>query len=209
MRTALRLGKANAAHKSGIIGCNGVAAPPLGFIDRLKFKILDDVVLSKIRGRFGNHLRVGFVAGAACPKEIVEFMDCIGIPICEGYGLTETSPVISMNVLNGRKAGSVGRILNGVQVWIVDPDGNPLKQGEEGEICCTGPNVMRGYHNNPDATNEVITLAPDGISKMFHTGDLGKLDSDGFLSVTGRLKELYKLEVRSERLHSDLSPTSS
>jgi long-chain acyl-CoA synthetase len=194
MREALRIGRANAAHKNGIIANNGVAAPPLGFFDRLKFKLLDEIVLSKIRGRFGSKLRVGFVAGAACPKEIVEFMDAVGIPICEGYGLSETSPVISMNVLNRRKAGSVGHVLNGVQVWIIDQDGNPVGPNEEGEICCSGPNVMRGYHNNVEATNEVITLAPDGKSKMFHTGDLGKMDKDAFLSVTGRLKELYKLE---------------
>jgi long-chain acyl-CoA synthetase len=187
MRAALRIGKANAAHKND-------TAPPLGFVDRLKFKLLDGIVLAKIRGRFGNNLRVGFVAGAACPKEIVEFMDSIGVPVCEGYGLTETSPVISMNVLGRRKAGTVGHVLKGVQVWIVDSDGNPLERGEEGEICCSGPNVMRGYHNNPDSTNEVITLSPDGKTKMFHTGDLGKLGEDGFLSVTGRIKEQYKLE---------------
>ena len=194
MRAALRIGKANAAHKNGIIGGDGVAAPPLSFVDRLMFKLLDEIVLSKIRGRFGDNLRVGFVAGAACPKEIVNFMDSIGIPVCEGYGLTETSPVIAMNVLGRRKAGSVGHVLNGVQVWIVDPDGKPLERDKEGEICCSGPNVMRGYHNNPDATNEVITLSPDGKTKMFHTGDLGKLEADGFLSVTGRIKEQYKLE---------------
>jgi long-chain acyl-CoA synthetase len=184
MRAALRLGKANAAHKNG-------TAPSLGFVDRLKFKLLDEIVLAKIRGRFGPNLRAGFVAGAACPKEIVEFFDSIGVPICEGYGLTETSPVISMNVLGRRKAGTVGHVLKGVKVWILDQDGNSV---EEGEICCSGANVMRGYHNNPDSTNEVITLSPDGETKIFHTGDLGKLGDDGFLSVTGRIKEQYKLE---------------
>lgn len=193
MRAALRIGKANAAHKNEIIGSDGTKAPPLSFVDKLKFKLLDEVVLSKIRGRFGNNLRVGFVAGAACPAEIVEFMDSIGISVCEGYGLTETSPIISINALGKRKAGSVGQVLDGVQVWIVDPEGNPLECGEEGEICCSGPNVMRGYHNNLAATKEVITKSPDG-KEMFHTGDLGKLGEDGFLHVTGRLKELYKLE---------------
>lgn len=193
MRAALRIGKANAAHKNRIIGSDGSKSPPFGFVDKLKFKLLDEVVLAKIRGRFGNNLRVGFVAGAACPREIVEFMDSIGISVCEGYGLTETSPIISINALGRRKAGSVGQVLDGVQVWIVDPDGNPLKCGEEGEICCSGPNVMRGYHKNLAATKEVITMSPSG-KEMFHTGDLGKLGEDGFLRVTGRLKELYKLE---------------
>ena len=109
-------------------------------------------------------------------------------------GLTETSPVIALNVLSKRKAGSVGQVIPGVHVWIVDSEGNALGPDQEGEICCSGPNVMKGYHNNPEATDEVISLAPDGKSRMFHTGDLGKLGSDGFLSVTGRLKEQYKLE---------------
>ena len=109
-------------------------------------------------------------------------------------GLTETSPVIALNVLSQRKAGSVGQVIPGVHVWIVDSEGNALGPNQEGEICCSGPNVMKGYHNNPEATDEVISLAPDGKSRMFHTGDLGKLGSDGFLSVTGRLKEQYKLE---------------
>ncbi|KAL7525173.1 hypothetical protein ACHAXR_004395, partial [Thalassiosira sp. AJA248-18] len=194
MRSALRLGKANAAHKNGVIDHDtGEVVPSLGLVDRFKYKVLDDMVLSKIRERFGN-LRAGFVAGAACPKEIIDFMDAIGIPVCEGYGLTETSPVIALNVLSLRKAGSVGQVLKGVDVWIVDPAGNALGNGQEGEICCSGPNVMRGYHNNPRATKEVITLAPDGKSRLFHTGDIGKFDDGGFLSVTGRLKEQYKLE---------------
>ena len=85
MRSALRLGKTHAAH------ANDSNAPPLGLVDGMKFKILNDVVLEKIRSRFGGNLRAGFVAGAACPKEIIDFMDAVGIPVCEGYGLTETS----------------------------------------------------------------------------------------------------------------------
>eukprot|EP00804_Cyclotella_cryptica_P013704 CCRYP_016132-RC/>CCRYP_016132-RC protein AED:0.28 eAED:0.28 QI:348/1/1/1/1/1/11/531/685 len=188
MQSALRLGKAHAAH------VNDGKMPSLGFVDGLKHKLLDEIVLSKIRARFGGNLRAGFVAGAACPKEIIEFTDAVGIPICEGYGLTETSPVIAMSVLGRRKAGAVGKVLNGVTVHILDSEGNPLPVGEEGEICCSGPNVMKGYHNNHDATTEVITIAPDGRSRLFHTGDLGKMDSNGFLAVTGRIKEQYKLE---------------
>ena len=78
---------------------------------------------------------------------------------------------------------------------IMDPETNqPAKPGEEGEICCSGRNVMKGYYGNPEATEEVISVAPDGKSRLFHTGDLGKLDADGFVAVTGRLKEQYKLE---------------
>mmetsp|Transcript_20440 Transcript_20440/g.49151 ORF Transcript_20440/g.49151 Transcript_20440/m.49151 type:complete len:695 (-) Transcript_20440:118-2202(-) len=169
----------------------------LGLLDGLKFKVLDSLVTSKIRGRFGGNLRHGFVAGAACPKEIIEFMDAIGIPICEGYGLTETSPIIALSVPypGGRKLGSVGKFIGGVGVVIMNPDTKQeARPGEEGEICCYGRNVMRGYYGNPEATAEVISLAPDGKSRLFHTGDLGTLDDDGFVAVTGRLKEQYKLE---------------
>jgi long-chain acyl-CoA synthetase len=86
MRSALRLGKINAAHRNGIVDENGIVSPPLGFIDGFQHRLLDGIVLSKIRYRFGGRLRAGFVAGAACPKEIVDFMDAVGIPICEGYG---------------------------------------------------------------------------------------------------------------------------
>lgn len=86
MRSALQLGKVNAAHRNGLVDDMGIPAPSLGIINGLKHWVLDGIVLSKIRNRFGGRLRAGFVAGAACPKEIVDFMDAIGIPVCEGYG---------------------------------------------------------------------------------------------------------------------------
>jgi len=110
--------------------------------------------------------------------------------------LTETSPIIAINspYPGRRKSGSVGKAVGGVEVVIVNPDTQKeAKLGEEGEICCHGRNVMRGYYGKPDDTAEVISLTPDG-KRLFHTGDLGKLDKDGFVSVTGRLKEQYKLE---------------
>lgn len=121
-------------------------------------------------------------------------MDIIGIPICEGYGLTETSPIISMNSPEARSVGTVGRPIGGVTVYVIDEQGQEVGPGQEGEICCTGPNIMRGYHNNPAATKEVISVAPDGVSRMFHTGDMGCLTADGYVKITGRLKEQYKLE---------------
>jgi len=186
MRAALDMGK-----KKNEAGGN------LGLLDGLKHKVLDTLVTSKIRGRFGGNLRHGFVAGAACPKEIIEFMDNIGIPICEGYGLTETSPIIALSAPypGSRKLGSVGKTVGGVNVVIINPDTHQeARPGEEGEICCYGRNVMKGYYGNPAATAEVISVAPDGKSRLFHTGDIGKLDKDGFIAVTGRLKEQYKLE---------------
>ena len=159
LRKALALGRANADVKYGVRG-------PLGPIEQIQYNILDKVVLSKIRDKFGGRMRYGCVAAAACPMEVLHFMDSIGIPICEGYGLTETSPIITINVPNNRSLGSVGRAIGGVQVHIIGEDGKPLPPGEEGEICCVGPNVMKGYHNNVEATEEVISVAPDGKSRM-------------------------------------------
>ena len=159
LRHALSIGRANVQAMEG-------KRELVGPLEQLKFKVLDNLVLSKIRERFGGNLRCGCVAGAACPSEVLNFMDSIGIPICEGYGLTETSPIITINVPSQRSVGSVGRAIGDVTVHIVDQEGNPVPPGEEGEICCVGPNVMKGYHNNPEATDEVISLSPDGSSRM-------------------------------------------
>lgn len=159
LKTAIDLGKQNAEFVRGERG-------PLSYVDQLRFSFLDKLVLSKIRDRFGGRMRFGCVAGAACPVEVLHFMDAVGIPICEGYGLTETSPIITMNVPGNRSIGSVGRALQDVTVYIIDTDGNVVAPGEEGEICCVGPNVMKGYHNNSEATSEVISTAPDGKSRM-------------------------------------------
>jgi long-chain acyl-CoA synthetase len=159
MSNALRLGEAKALAEKGM-------GPPLGSFQRIQHSILDKLVLSKIRDRFGGRMRHGFSGGSACPAEVVRFMDSLGIPICEGYGLTETSPIITLNVPEARAAGSVGRPIGGVTVYIVDEEGRPVAPGGEGEICCVGPNVMKGYHNNPEATAEVISTAPDGKSRM-------------------------------------------
>jgi long-chain acyl-CoA synthetase len=159
MQRALDLGKKNAAYKQGL-------GPALGFMESLTYKALDAIVLSKIRDRFGGNLRYAFVAGAACPAEVIKFMDALGIPVLEGYGLTETSPIITINSPEQRCVGAVGRAIGGVEVHIIGDDGKPVDRGEDGEICCTGPNIMKGYYNNPEATNEVISVAPDGVSRM-------------------------------------------
>mmetsp|Transcript_14845 Transcript_14845/g.23049 ORF Transcript_14845/g.23049 Transcript_14845/m.23049 type:complete len:675 (-) Transcript_14845:2262-4286(-) len=186
MQKAINLGKENVQAKA--------AGESLGFLKEKQYGFLDGLVLQKIRDRFGGNLRHGFVAGAACPREILDFMDAIGIEIYEGYGLTETSPIICINSPEIRKVGAVGSPIGGVTAVIVGDDGRVLNHGEEGEICCYGPNVMRGYHGKPKETQEVLSTAPDGKSKMFHTGDLGRMTEDGFIHVTGRIKEQYKLE---------------
>jgi long-chain acyl-CoA synthetase len=107
------------------------------------------------------------------------------IPIYEGYGLTETIGPIAFNAPGALKPGSVGRPIPGAQIRITDDDGKPLPQGQSGEVWLKGPMIMKGYHNNPDATAQALTS--DGF---FKTGDLGVIDPDGYLHITGRKKEL-------------------
>ena len=152
----------------------------------MKHKFYDKAVFSVIRKRFGGRLRFAFSGGAALSPEVAEFIDSIGIMVFEGYGLTETSPVVSANYRGNRKIGSVGKPLPGVKVVIdksmVDDD------SEDGEIIVYGDNVMKGYHKLPEETKAVMT--EDG---GFRTGDRGHLDEDNYLYITGRIKEQYKL----------------
>ena len=140
--------------------------------------------------------------GAATSLTVLQFFEDIGIPICEGYGLTETSPVISSgsvnmepgaNTFETRRLGCVGVPLKGNTVRIIDPHTlAPKGDDEEGEICQAGANVMTGYRNNK-AANEEVFFHADG-KKFFRTGDLGKMVEGKFLKVTGRIKEQFKLE---------------
>lgn len=153
----------------------------------VKYTIGNKLVFSKIREGFGGRLRGVMTASAAMNPDIARFFFDMGIPIYDCYGMTETSPAITMNCPSGCKVGSVGRPIPGVKVVI---DKSVVEEGvEDGEIVAYGPNVMKGYHNKPEATSEVMT-ADGGI----RTGDRGKLDHDGFLYITGRIKEQYKLE---------------
>ena len=154
----------------------------------LKHKVLDRLVFSKVRARFGGRLRYAFSGGAALSPEVGEFIDTLGIMVYEGYGLTETSPIATANSPGARKMGSVGRPIKGVTVRI-DTSVVDDKESGDGEILIKGPNVMKGYHNLDAETAAVMTA--DGY---FRTGDLGRLDEDGFLFITGRIKEQYKLE---------------
>jgi long-chain acyl-CoA synthetase len=120
------------------------------------------------------------------PVEVLRgFEDAFGCKVLEGYGLSETSPVASFNHPDReRKPGTIGTPVEGVEMKVVDEDGNELEQGEVGEIVIRGHNVMKGYLNRPDATEEAIK---DG---WFHTGDMGKVDEDGYFSIVDRKKEL-------------------
>ena len=153
--------------------------------------LVDKIVFEKVRARFGGRLRFTVSGSAALSREVAEFVDSIGLLVYEGYGLTEASPVVSVNFPDARKMGTVGRALPGVRVRIdaAAAEGADKKSPNEGEIVVYGPNVMKGYFKRPEETAAVFTV--DG---GLRTGDMGYLDADGYLSITGRIKEQYKLE---------------
>lgn len=155
-------------------------------VTELKHRIFDRLVFQRVRDLFGGQLRYAFSGGATLSKEVAEFIDDLGVIVYEGYGLTETSPIATANWPGARKIGSVGKAIPGVRIEI---DRSVTGEGRIGEIVVYGHNVMRGYHGLPEESARVLT-ADGGL----RTGDLGYLDEDGFLYVTGRIKEQYKLE---------------
>jgi long-chain acyl-CoA synthetase len=158
----------------------------------VQHRLFDRLVFSKIKGRFGGKLRFVCSGGAALAREVAEFIDDVGITVFEGYGLTETSPVATSNRPDARRIGTVGKAIPEVEIFICDEDGKILPPETDGEVVVVGPNVMRGYHNLPDETAQVIFDLQG--KRAFRTGDMGRLSRDGFLQITGRFKEQYKLE---------------
>jgi long-chain acyl-CoA synthetase len=147
------------------------------FLLAIKHSIADKLIFSKLREFFGGKLRFCISGGAALSDDIWLIFTGAGVSIMQGYGLTETSPVISSNNPIDARLGSVGKPIRNVKVRIAT----------DGEIEASGPNVMLGYYNKPEATRDAFT--EDG---WFKTGDIGKLDDDGFLIITDRKKELFK-----------------
>ena len=149
-----------------------------GVLYEFQLKIARKLIFSKWQEALGGELKLLVSGSAALQQRLTKTFTAAGIPVMEGYGLTETSPVISVNDMrsNGFRVGTVGKVLNGVEVKIA----------EDGEILCKGPNVMIGYYKDEEQTSQALK---DGY---FHTGDIGEFDSDGFLRITDRKKEMFK-----------------
>ena len=158
-------GKARAAAREGT---------PLGRIATARHQLADRLVLSKVRGVFGDRLAMALCGAAPIGREVLEFFDACGVLVLEGYGMTETCAAATLNTPDAVRYGSVGRPLSGTEVAIA----------EDGEIMMAGPHVFDGYHRDPEATRAIMS------DRWLRSGDLGEVDADGFLHITGRKKDL-------------------
>ena len=145
-----------------------------GFLLTRQYAFADKKVLSKIRGLFGGNLRLAVSGAAPINPEILSFFDAAGVLVLEGWGMTETSTAATISTPDDFKVGTIGKPFPGCEVRIAD----------DGEILVKGPNVFQGYHKNEEATRETI------VDGWLHTGDIGEIDSDGFIKITGRKKDI-------------------
>ncbi|MGM0613153.1 MAG: AMP-dependent synthetase/ligase, partial [Bacteroidota bacterium] len=155
---------------------------------KIPYAIYERVLFRKIRENFGDRLKFFVGGGALLDIELQRFFYAIGIPMYQGYGLSEAAPIISANTPDKHKLGSSGKIVPELQVKICDSDGRELPVGEKGEIVVKGDNVMQGYWKNQQGTKETI------VDGWLYTGDMGYLDDEGYLFVTGRFKSLLIAE---------------
>jgi long-chain acyl-CoA synthetase len=145
-----------------------------GFLLRAQYSFADKQVLSKIRGLFGGKLRLAVSGAAPINPDILRFFDAAGVLVLEGWGMTETSTAATISTPDDFKIGTIGKPFPGCQVKIA----------EDGEILVKGPNVFQGYYKNEEATRETI------VDGWLHTGDIGEMDPDGFIKITGRKKDI-------------------
>ncbi len=145
-----------------------------GFLLQRRYAIADKQVLSKIRGLFGGRIRLAVSGAAPINPEILRFFDAAGVLVLEGWGMTETSTAATISTPEDFKVGAIGKPFPGCEVKIAD----------DGEILVKGPNVFQGYHKNPEATAETI------VDGWLHTGDIGEIEPDGFIKITGRKKDI-------------------
>jgi long-chain acyl-CoA synthetase len=160
---------------------------PTSLPEKLAIKAADKIIFPKIVEKFGGSLRFAVSGAAALPRAVAEFMESLGIQVHEGYGLTETCGSATAQPKDAVRLGSVGKAVPGVTIRLDKTV--PGATEDEGEVILYGDNIMRGYHKRSSETNEALT-ADGGL----RTGDLGRLDGEGYLYITGRAKELYKLE---------------
>jgi long-chain acyl-CoA synthetase len=145
-----------------------------GFLLQRSYAFADQKVLSKIRNLFGGRIRLAVSGAAPINPEILRFFDAAGVLVLEGWGMTETSTAATISTPEDFKVGTIGKPFPGCEVKIAD----------DGEILVKGPNVFQGYHKNPEATSETI------VDGWLHTGDIGEIDSQGFIKITGRKKDI-------------------
>jgi long-chain acyl-CoA synthetase len=173
----------------------GHAGVPIGAFAAARHRLADKLVLSKVRGLFGDRIAMALCGAAPVAPEVLEFFDACGVLVLEGYGMTETCAAATLNTPRAVRFGSVGRPLEGTEVAIA----------EDGEVLMAGPHVFSGYHRNPAATSEVL----DG--RWLRSGDLGEVDADGYLHITGRKKDLIITSsgknISPENLESALRET--
>ncbi len=175
IKAAIKTNK-NGYHKSKNIFAN--------FINLFPYFIAKQLIFKKVKTIFGNDIKFFVGGGALLDINQQNFYYSIGVPVFQGYGLTESSPIISANTITEHKLGSSGRIIPNIECLIFDDNNNKLERNKKGQIVIRGNNVMHGYYKNPDATSEVLK------DNMLFTGDLGYIDDDDFLYVVGREKAL-------------------
>jgi long-chain acyl-CoA synthetase len=185
-------------HQRVVCGKNVAPRPPSSldrFISAIKATVLwpahvlaDLLVYRKIRSLTGNRLKAAVSGGGSLAPYLDDFFEAVGIPILNGYGLTETSPVLAVRTVTDNIRGTVGKPLRGTSIEIRDDDGTPLPQGEVGVVWAKGPQVMEGYYRNDEETRKVLT--PDG---WLNTGDLGWFTWQGHLVICGRAKDTIVL----------------